>query len=133
MGWLWRSIRRKKMNRAERRRLQKESVRQEEIRSKKEAAITRKYKMSPEEVKQLKNEATQIVLKKAFKLMLAIPTMVIHDKYSQLMRKEADGKNREQRFVDLCLDMYDSFDRGYITLEDLENCLWQEGGVRIGE
>lgn len=68
---------------------------------------------------------------KAFFLMLAIPVMVIHDKYPQLMRRDVEGKSRAERFADLCIDLYDSFDRGYITLEDFHQCLWEEAGIKI--
>lgn len=68
---------------------------------------------------------------KAFFLMLAIPVMIIHDKYPQLMRKEVDGKSREERFVELCIDLYDSFERDFITVDDLHQCLWEESGIKI--
>ena len=68
---------------------------------------------------------------KAFFLMLAIPVMIIHDKYPQLMRKEVDGKSREERFVELCIDLYDSFERDFITVDDLHQCLWEEAGIKI--
>ena len=64
-------------------------------------------------------------------LKLCIPVMVIHDKYPQLMRREVDGKPRAERFADLCLDLYDSFNRGYITLDDLADCLWEEAGIKL--
>ena len=67
----------------------------------------------------------------AFFLMLAIPVMVIHDKYPQLMRREVDGKPRAERFADLCLDLYDSFNKGYVTLDDLSQCLWEEAGIKL--
>lgn len=57
--------------------------------------------------------------------MLAIPVMVLHDKYGQLMHK--DG--REEKFAELCLDLYDSFEKGYITLDDLHNTLREETGM----
>lgn len=57
--------------------------------------------------------------------------MVLHDKYSQIMKREVDGKGREERFVDLCLDLYDSFEKGYLSLEDIHQCLWEEGGIKL--
>ena len=77
--------------------------------------------------KQAANDAADI----AFLLMLAIPIMVIHDKYPQLMRREVDGKSRAERFADLCLDLYDSFEKGYATLDDLAQCLWEEAGIKL--
>jgi hypothetical protein len=106
------------MNRAERRRTGKKGH---------EPVIN----IKTSDINQIKENAIMEASNKAFFLMLAIPVMVIHDKYPQLMRKEVDGKSREERFVELCIDLYDSFDRGYITLEDFHQCLWEEAGIKI--
>lgn len=79
----------------------------------------------------MKVDATNTAADTAFFLMLAIPVMVIHDKYPQIMRKMVDGKSREERFADLCLDLYDSFNKGYVTLDDLAECLWEEAGIKL--
>ena len=84
------------------------------------------------DIQKIKEDATTTASNLAFFLMMAIPVMVIHDKYPQLMRKEVDGKSREERFVELCLDLYDSFNQGYVSIEDLQKCLWEEAGVKIG-
>lgn len=39
--------------------------------------------------------------------------------------------NRAERFADLCLDLYDSFNKGYVTLDDLSQCLWEEAGIKL--
>lgn len=101
------------MNRAERRRLSKDG------------------NLKSRDIDNIKKQASKKAIDVAFLLMLAIPTMVIHDKYSQLMKKSVNGKSREERFVDLCIDLYDSFEKGYITIEDLHKCLWEEAGVKI--
>ncbi|MCZ9313176.1 MAG: hypothetical protein O0V67_07340 [Methanocorpusculum sp.] len=106
------------MNRAERRRLGKKGH---------EPVIN----VKSSDIHQIKMNATKEASDKAFFLMLAIPVMVLHDKYGQLMKKEVDGKSREERFVDLCLDLYDSFEKDYVTLDDLHKCLWEEAGIKI--
>ena len=83
------------------------------------------------DVRQMKEQATKCAADTAFLLMLAIPVMILHDKYGLLMKREVDGKSREERFVDLCLDLYDSFEKGYITIDDLHKCLWEEAGIKI--
>ena len=103
------------MNRAERRRLKRQSE--------KEAVIN----VKSSDIQRIKQDSTQEAVDKAFFLMLAIPVMVIHDKYPQLMKK--DG--REQRFADLCIDLYDSFNKGYVTLDELADCLWEEVGIKL--
>lgn len=85
--------------------------------------------MKRSDIKKMKDDITSKAIDAAFLLMLAIPVMVIHYKYGQLMRK--DG--REERFTDLCLEMYDGFDKGYFTLEEAAQCLYEETGVRIEE
>lgn len=31
----------------------------------------------------------------------------------------------------LAKDGYDSFEKGYVTLDDLKDCLWEEAGIRL--
>lgn len=110
------------MNRAERRRRQKQG-----LPIVKEPVLN----MKVSDIQQIKTQATNTAADTAFFLMLAIPVMVIHDKYPQLMRREVDGKPRVERFADLCLDLYDSFNKGYVTLDDLSQCLWEEAGIKL--
>jgi hypothetical protein len=106
------------MNRAERRRLGKSTS--EPV-----------FNMKSSDITNIKKQATRDAADTAFLLMLAIPVMVLHDKYSLLMKREVDGKSREERFADLCLDLYDSFEKGYVTMDDLHQCLWEEAGIKI--
>lgn len=110
------------MNRAERRRRAKQG-----LPVNKEPVIN----VKASDIRAIKQQATSSAADTAFFLMLAIPVMVIHDKYPQLMRREVDGKPRAERFADLCLDLYDSFNRGYVTLDDLADCLWEEAGIKL--
>lgn len=106
------------MNRAERRKLgikQKEPI----------------VNIKRSDIEQIKKDVTKETIDTAFLLMLGIPTMIIHDKFAQLIKKNVDGKNREERFVDLCLELYDCFEQGYVTLDDLKNCLKEEAGVEF--
>ena len=108
------------MNRAERRRLEKSK-------QKKEPIINIKAK----DVQQIKEDAKQQAIDRAFFLMLAIPTMVIHDNYPKLMKKFEDGKSREERFADMCLELYDCFEKGLVSLDDLKECLWEEANIKL--
>lgn len=110
------------MNRAERRKRQKQG-----LPIIKEPVLN----VKASDFQHMKKNAAEVAAETAFFLMLAIPVMVIHDKYPQLMRKNVDGKSREERFADLCLDLYDSFNRGYVTLDDLAQCLWEEAGIKL--
>lgn len=110
------------MNRAERRRRQKQG-----LPTPKEPIMNVKVS----DIQNIKKQATTEAADLAFLLMLSIPVMVIHDKYPQLMRREVDGKSRAERFADLCLNLYDSFEKGYVTLDDLAQCLWEEAGIKL--
>lgn len=79
------------------------------------------------DIDRMKHEATTKAARAAFMLMLAIPTMIIHDKFSQIMKK--DG--REQKFVELCLDLYDTYEKGYVDVQELKQLLKKEAGVEI--
>lgn len=107
------------MNRAERRRLSRESQ--------KEPIIN----IKATDIQNIKKQISESAANTVFSLMLAIPVMVLHDKYAQLMKKNVDGKTREERFADMCLELYDSYEKGYVTLEDLEDCLWKEAGIKL--
>lgn len=110
------------MNRAERRRRQKQG-----LPTVKEPVLN----IKASDIESMKKQATMTAADTAFFLMLAIPVMVIHDKYPQIMRRIVDGKSREERFADLCLDLYDSFNKGHVTLDDLAECLWEEAGIKL--
>ena len=106
------------MNRAERRKSGiKESV--------------KTYTLNDLQIKQIKDDAVKEAIDTAFILMLGLPVMIIHDKYPKKKKKVVDGKGREERFTDLLLDLYDSFDKGYLTLDDILNCIKEECGIDI--
>ena len=108
------------MNRAERRRQHREALKKDKA-----------YYMKQEQIDAIKDTTTSKAVDTAFKLMLCIPVMVIHDHYAELMRKEVDGKSRGERLSDLILDLYDSYNKGLVSLEDLEKCLYEEAGIKF--
>lgn len=79
------------------------------------------------DVQAMKEEATAKGCKLAFQLMLVIPSMVIHDKFGSLMKKDC----RLERFVDMCMEEYKCYEEGYVTLEDMAKILKDEAGVEI--
>lgn len=86
------------------------------------------YTLSASQIEQIKTDAVNDGVDRAFKLLLGIPTLVIMDKFGQLMKK--DG--REALFLDLVLETYDSYVKGYFSLEDLDELI-KENGVVIKE
>ena len=110
------------MNRAERRKLAKQG---------KDVPSEPVINMKSSDIKNIKNQVSKDAADLAFTLMLAIPVTILHTKYGKLMRKNVDGKSRGERFADLCLDLYASFEKGEVTLDDLKKCLWDEAGIKI--
>ena len=102
------------MNRAERRRLGIKT---------KDPVINIKQS----DIDRIKYESANEAAEMAFFMMLAIPTMVIHDHFGDLMRREG----REQNFIKWCLNTYECFGQGLVSLEDLEQCLYEEAGLRM--
>ena len=82
-----------------------------------------------DDVLAIKKNAEKKATDRAFFLMLAIPTMVIHDKFGQLMKREG----REQTFADLCVELYEAFNQGYVTLDELAQVLKEEAGIEVIE
>lgn len=106
------------MNRAERRRLAKQG-----ITAKKEPV----FNVKQSDVERMRLETARDSAEMAFFMMLAIPVMVIHDHFGDLMKREG----REQNFIKWCLNTYECYGQGLVTLEDLEQCLWEEAGLKM--
>ncbi|MBS1470287.1 MAG: hypothetical protein HP023_06805 [Lachnospiraceae bacterium] len=85
--------------------------------------------MSKAEIDKITDKAIAEATTKSFIYMLAIPTMVVRDKFAGLMRKEVNGLSREERFVDMCLDVYESIYQDYVELSDLTELLKKETGI----
>lgn len=79
------------------------------------------------DIDRMKEEATEKGCKMAFNLMLAVPAMVIHDKFGSLMKKEG----RVEKFVDLCMEEYKCYEEGYVRLDEMAKILKDEARVEI--
>jgi hypothetical protein len=79
------------------------------------------YTLTDAQLMQIKNQAVE----KALVLMLGLPVMVLHDKFGW------QGDDRLQKFMDRVLELYDSFNQGYITLEDIIRTVEEETGVKL--
>lgn len=87
------------------------------------------FNLTAEAIQAIKEEEQKKSVDMAFILLLTIPTMVIRDKFGELMRKDA----REEKFVNLVLKQYELYQQGYFTFEDLKECLYQETGIKIDD
>ncbi len=94
----------------------------------------RKKLITNKEIEKIKDDVTNEAIRKAFILMLCIPTMVIHDKYAYITKKiDEKGRNREERFIDLCLDNYECILSDNVELRELVKILKDETGVDISK
>ena len=80
--------------------------------------------IKPTDITNIKIQATNEAVDRAFMLMISIPISIMHDKYGW-------GKVRCERLVEQILDRYEAYNKGFVSLEDLEQCLWDEGGIKI--
>lgn len=101
------------MNRSERRRA-----------GKKAKVVT--YNLTQEQINQIKKEARDEAVGVALTLMLALPLKVLKDKYWV-----KTGKRRLPKFLDNVLSLYDNWNKGSLTLEELREDLWEYGGIKI--
>jgi hypothetical protein len=79
------------------------------------------YNMSLAQIEAIKRQATREAVEQAWLLMLGLPVMVLHD-------KDGYGETRLNRFLDHVLDLYDSYEKGYLTLNDIREALKAETG-----
>lgn len=103
------------MNRAERRRAAKAGlpVRKEPV-----------VNIKASDVRRIKQDASKEATDMAFLLMLGLPVMVLHDKFGF-------GPVRCERFAEAALELYDSFEKGFVTLEDIHRTLKEETGITV--
>lgn len=87
--------------------------------------------MTVAQIQQLKKEMAEVIADELLMKVFGISAMVLHDKFGMLMRKEVDGESREERFLDECMKLYQSFEKGYLTLEDIQQTLSEECGITL--
>lgn len=83
------------------------------------------------DIEKIKDEAAERATNTAITLMLGIPLLVLHDKYSELTRREVNGKSRLERFAEMCLYQFDCFNEGRLTIDDFNNIIWKEAGIKL--
>ena len=104
------------MNRSERRRAEKQA--------KKNKVVT--YNYTQEQINHIKKEARDEAIGIAVTLMLALPLKVLKDNHWV-----KTAKRRLPKFLDNVLSLYDNWNNGEITLEELREDLWEYGGIKL--
>jgi hypothetical protein len=82
------------------------------------------YNLTWEQIEQLKKDAAKEAIGSVIELTLGLPAMVLKDKYGF-------GKKRLPEFLDHVVDLYESYEMGYLTLQDIRDALWEEGGYKV--
>lgn len=101
------------MNRAERRKAGKK-------------AKVATYNITQDQINKIKQEARDEAVNVALTLMLALPLEVLKDKYWV-----KSAKRRLPKFLDDVLSLYDSWNKGVLTIEELREDLWNYGGIKL--
>lgn len=120
-------VRREPWTRTKRNCLIVEKMNRAERRAKGIKAKQATYNMTDDALNAIRAEEQKKAAETAFVCMLALPTMVIRDKFGEIIPK----KGREETFVNLVLKQYELFNQGYFTLDDLKECLLQETGIKF--
>lgn len=109
------------MNRAERRRQEKESNKKEVV-----------YNLTESQINKIKEDAVTGALDTAFLLMLGLPVNIILDKHEELLRLKTD-KEIAMCFSNYIIDWYDSFEKGLVGLDEIKKTLIEECNINLFE
>ena len=116
------------MNRAERRRAEKQANKDKVTtynytREQLDAVIRAGVKA---EVENIRKQARDEAIDTALTLMLALPLEVLKDRYWV-----KSAKRRLPKFLDEVLSLYENWDTGLLTIEEMREDLWEYGGIKL--
>ena len=94
------------------------------MKKKKEKKKVATYNLTWEQIQDIKLKATSEAMDFAFKQMMLLPLMTLRDHYGF-------GAQRLERFIDDVADILDSYNKGYLDLDDIEQTLKEETGIEI--
>lgn len=94
------------------------------MKKKKDKKKVATYNLTWEQIEDMKLKATSEAMDFAFKQMMLLPLMVLRDKYGY-------GAQRLERFIDDVADMLDSYNKGYLDLDDIKKTLEEETGIKV--
>lgn len=86
----------------------------------------RTYTLTESQIAMIKAEAVSKATNDAFMLMLAIPLEVLAFDYWP-----KSAHKRLPKFLDEVLGLYDAYEAGVLTLEELREDLYKYGGIQI--
>lgn len=89
------------------------------------------YTVSDEKIAEIKENAKKEAISEAFILMMGLSVMTISDHIHDLWKVKGYDKCREERFTDYVLKLWDEYNEGIFTLEEVLECLHDECGLTI--
>lgn len=89
------------------------------------------YTVSDEKIAEIKQNAKKEAIDEAFILMMGLSVMTISDHIHDLWKVKGCEKCREERFTDYVLKLWDEYQAGIFTLEEVLECLHDECGLTI--
>ena len=89
------------------------------------------YTVSDEKIAEIKENAKKEAIDEAFILMMGLSVMTISDHIHDLWKVKGYEKCREERFTDYVLKLWDEYQAGIFTLQEVLECLHDECGLTI--
>ena len=78
----------------------------------------------------MKQRRTKEMMESMFFALASLSCLTIKKYGSQLVRKNVNGKNRQERFFDYFSEVYQDFTDGKIASEELEEFMQHDVGVK---
>lgn len=89
------------------------------------------YTVSDQKIEEIKQNAKKEAIDEAFVLMLGLSVMTISDHIHDLYKTKGFEKCREERFTDYVLKLWEEYQAGIFTLQEVLGCLKDECGLTI--
>jgi hypothetical protein len=94
---------------------------------KQEQKKTKVFTLTQAQIDQIKEQAMNDAVDKVFILMLALPleVLITEDYWMK------SAKRRLPKFIDEVLSLYKAYEAGSISIEEMEEDLWEFAGVKL--
>ena len=89
------------------------------------------YMVSDEKIAEIAENARNEAISEAFILILGLSVMTISDHIFDLYKTKCFEKCREERFTDYVLKLWEEYQQGIFSLQDVLDCLKDECGLTI--
>ncbi len=91
-----------------------------------EKVKTATYNLTKEQIDNIKREAVDEATLIAMKLLIGLPIMANRDLFGH-------GKKRLEQLANKIFYLFDSYEKGYISMEDIDKTILEETGMTISQ